>query len=325
MQEAFEDGMLEWLDQCPACGASDGDEYIRAHDMVYGCSSRLWKYSMCEYCGSLYLSPRPSEQYIEKAYASYHTHNSGEGVLGASTKKILSLYLDQGVMAGILWIIVTLIFPIRLYLDAKSRGIKYISQGKVLDYGCGDGVFLSLCNTKKLLAYGTDFDPEAVREARKSGAFVEQGGYEIVKKMSAKEFDLVTISHVIEHVYNLDELLSECYRVLKPGGYLWLETPNPNAKGLRVFKENWRGLEPPRHLVLFSRHVLISKLKKLGFISVKEKYHFFSALYMYLVSIRLQKKSVGICVLVRALFRDIVGLFSNCDSEFITIKCQKKF
>jgi SAM-dependent methyltransferase len=68
------------------------------------------------------------------------------------------------------------------------------------------------------------------------------------------------MSHLIEHVYDPGALLEECYRILKPGGRVVIVTPNTQSVGHRMFGKYWRGLEPPRHIYLFS----IASLKRLG-------------------------------------------------------------
>lgn len=78
-------------------------------------------------------------------------------------------------------------------------------------------------------------------------------------------FDVITLNHVIEHVSDPIELLRSCYRLLKLGGQLWLQTPNIDSLGSRRYGRHWRGLEPPRHLVLFDPVSLRSALHQAGF------------------------------------------------------------
>jgi predicted SAM-dependent methyltransferase len=77
------------------------------------------------------------------------------------------------------------------------------------------------------------------------------------------------MSHIIEHVYDPLEQLRECYRILKPGKYMVLVTPNINALSHRRFKEACRLLEPPRHLHIFSPQALRCLSEKAGFQRLK--------------------------------------------------------
>ena len=78
-------------------------------------------------------------------------------------------------------------------------------------------------------------------------------------------FDVITLNHVIEHVHEPIKVLKLCHELLKPGGQLWLETPNIDSFGYARFKKNWRGLETPRHLILFNRSSLTQAFISAGF------------------------------------------------------------
>ena len=59
-------------------------------------------------------------------------------------------------------------------------------------------------------------------------------------------------------------------RVLRPGGTIWVATPNLDASGRRVFGEDYVQLDAPRHLVLFTRSALRALLARAGFTDVHE-------------------------------------------------------
>jgi SAM-dependent methyltransferase len=89
------------------------------------------------------------------------------------------------------------------------------------------------------------------RARRRHGLHVHLGALsELV--LPGSTFDVVTMSHVIEHVPDPLALLRECHRLLKPGGRLIAVTPNANSLGHHQFGSDWTWLDPPRHLHLFS-------------------------------------------------------------------------
>jgi 2-polyprenyl-3-methyl-5-hydroxy-6-metoxy-1,4-benzoquinol methylase len=78
-------------------------------------------------------------------------------------------------------------------------------------------------------------------------------------------FDAVIMNHVVEHVHDPVRLLKECNRLLRPGGTFVAVTPNAESYGHKAFGSEWRGLEPPRHLFLFSRRTLREVANRAGF------------------------------------------------------------
>lgn len=102
-------------------------------------------------------------------------------------------------------------------------------NGAALDLGCGRGEWLEILGEFKLNASGVDLDEDMLSDCRKLGLKVEQGN--ALTKLSAQvDNSLVLISgfHLAEHLSNVDlqTLVKESYRALKPGGLLILETPN---------------------------------------------------------------------------------------------------
>ena len=65
------------------------------------------------------------------------------------------------------------------------------------------------------------------------------------------------------------EIIQEVYRVLKPGGKLVMLTPNLESLGHKLFNDFWLGLDPPRHLFLFTEKTLLDLTKRSGFKRVK--------------------------------------------------------
>jgi SAM-dependent methyltransferase len=134
----------------------------------------------------------------------------------------------------------------------------------VLDVGCGNGEFLRASSDAGWRSLGCDPDPKTVQRARAGGFEVRLGGIEAWADAGAS-FDAVTLNHVIEHLHDPLGEIAQAWRLLKPGGTIYIETPNVDALGHALYGPAWRGLEPPRHLVLFSWGGLTRVLRKAGF------------------------------------------------------------
>jgi ubiquinone/menaquinone biosynthesis C-methylase UbiE len=107
---------------------------------------------------------------------------------------------------------------------------KKILKGKVLDYGCGAGHFLQqLIKETSLELYGLDFSADSVEETtRKTNQQASVQLFRDFPTMFAdNEFDLITFIETIEHLQDdmLHSTLNEIYRILKPGGKVFITTP----------------------------------------------------------------------------------------------------
>ena len=118
------------------------------------------------------------------------------------------------------------------YIRTANEG-KKISN--LVDLGAFDvfpGKSLSSCAEH---VYGIDINPEAIEISRKNGLNVKRGDVNKRWEFADKSFDVVIVSHIIEHVDNTDHLILEAKRVLKKGGLIVVITPNLAAWFNRIF------------------------------------------------------------------------------------------
>lgn len=289
--------------QCPLCRSEDKETlYGNLKDYLHGTPGE-WTYKRCRNCGLIFLDPRPVQEDIDKAYdcPTYGTHQHDRP---RSALRRLRAYLgkgylankygyDEGVgrfqrMAG--WLI---------YLHPGQRevlncSIMYLPverRGRVLDVGCGSGDILNELRRLRWRVEGVDPDPQAVRlAARNYGLDVEVGTVE-TRDYPPDHFDAVIASHVIEHVYDPVSFLKECWRVLRPGGILVIATPNADSLGHLLFGPDWRVLEPPRHLTVFSSGTLSRAASQAGITSPELRSHARGANGIFYLSRRLRAAS----------------------------------
>jgi methionine biosynthesis protein MetW len=100
---------------------------------------------------------------------------------------------------------------------------------KLLDLGCGNGEFTVKLGKDLSVSdiYGVDISDEAIRMSKEKGVKAIKVDLEAEKlPFPPKFFDLVAAIEVIEHLRYPDNMLAEAWRVLKPGGYFVISTPN---------------------------------------------------------------------------------------------------
>lgn len=276
-----EDG-LERVECCPICGNSDRKLlHAELTDRVFFCAPGKWSLYQCTSCGTGYLDPRPTSDTIALAYKHYFTHNeennNPKSNFANIKRNLRNGYLNYRYKADIqpAWIIgrwIALLWQRKKnQIDESVRHLPNSNNsGLLVDIGCGNGHFLNTAMELGWEAWGVDIDPKAVEIAQKTGARILQGGFPKTG-LPSEHFDIVTLSHVIEHVHDPIAALQEAFRVLKPGGQIWLATPNMDSFGYAHFRENWLALDSPRHLVLFNTISMGMALTKSGFIHVKDK------------------------------------------------------
>lgn len=232
-----------------------------------------------ESCACLWLDPCPSPEDIGLAYDTYYTHAQRPPLVEKAFLQAWGL-MGQLFLAGryrrtvgvvpamvgrALAPLVDAVSTIGLHLELLLRHLPPPAAGMaLLDVGCGDGFALQVLAQVGWRVEGQDVDPKAVAVAKARGLNVRQGPLEDCG-FAASSFDAVTSSHVMEHVHEPESFLREMHRLLVPGGTLVAVTPNVRSANHDRFGSAWRGLEPPRHLVLFTGEALTKLAQRVGF------------------------------------------------------------
>jgi 2-polyprenyl-3-methyl-5-hydroxy-6-metoxy-1,4-benzoquinol methylase len=242
---------------CALCGQKGETLYTGQKDRLF-LGAGLWNLKKCPNrdCGLVWLDPMPLKEDIWKAYLSYYTHapeagqSSVQGRFGQRFELgyIRSRFGYPSSEAGI-W--ARLIGFLIYHREGGSTFVEWKPGGRLLDVGCGAGGYLKFMRSLGWEVEGVEFDPAAVEAARQSGLNVRAGVLE-EQAYPPASFDVITLQHVIEHVPDPVATMVECARLLRPGGKALFFTPNSASLTHRIFKQDWRGLEPPRHLHIFS-------------------------------------------------------------------------
>jgi 2-polyprenyl-3-methyl-5-hydroxy-6-metoxy-1,4-benzoquinol methylase len=142
----------------------------------------------------------------------------------------------------------------------------YRASNHILDVGCGSGHFLKVAIEMGWSAYGTEIASGAFDQLAKLGINSFCGKLESANYAS-EFFDVVYCSEVIEHLLDPIALLREIARILRPGGLLYLTTPNFNSLSRRLLASRWRVFSK-EHICYFTPGSIAGGLCKAGFSNI---------------------------------------------------------
>jgi len=174
-------------------------------------------------------------------------------------------------------------------------------KGKLLDIGAGTGDFLVVAKTDGWQTTGIEPSQKAKTIAINKGVTFADS----LATLEDNSFDVITMWHVLEHVPNLEEYISELKRLLKPSGTIVIAVPNFKSFDANFYGKYWAAFDVPRHLWHFSK-TAIAKLfseKEMKLVEVLPMK--FDSFYVSLLS---EKYKTGKMNFIRAFF---VGLKSN--------------
>jgi len=282
-------GELEYVDRCPVCACERRRPlYGGLEDRLFGAPGR-WDLWRCSDCAAAYLDPRPSRDAIGRAYPGrYYTHcRPAEPRLGGAsglslTVRLRALYLwaatrarpsrDLTTAARMLPLVPRLVRNEASFTTAAAstpRPAGPDGAPRLLDVGCGDATLVARMRDLGWEAEGIDIDPLVVKAAAARGLAVRLATLgDVLQEEPSPRFDTIVLDHVLEHLPDPVESLRIARRLLSPGGFVWIATPNLCSLGHRSFGQAWMPLDPPRHHVLFSPGALNAALRSAGFSSM---------------------------------------------------------
>ncbi len=272
----------EALAACEVCGGTDRPVCLDGlADRIFGVAPGRWQLRRCTACRVAALDPRPTEASIGRAYARYYTHG------GAPERHFIvpgdrpDLPIKRALHADFFnqtyghrlvpalplgrWLIgANPARRARAGQQIRHLPAPHSAGARLLDLGCGNGNFLRVARALGFEAEGIEIDDASGALAREAGFAVHSGPLSSADFEPAR-FEHITLNHVIEHLHQPMRVLRRLLGWLRPGGRLWLQTPNLAARGAARYGVHWRGYESPRHLVLFDAESLCACLAAAGF------------------------------------------------------------
>jgi SAM-dependent methyltransferase len=196
----------------------------------------------CSRCRHLFTTNLPSDDALDAIYSLYSYKKRGL----KSMSKFIFTRMDE----------------------ILSRFDPYRSTNRLLDVGFGSGVVLAVGRDRRWDVFGIERSALAVEQARENGFdHVVEGDF-VTAPYAEGFFDVIVMSELIEHLPDPLPFLSAARKFLRPGGLLYLTTPNGAGLSGRVLSSDWTVVAPPEHLQLFSPESLRATLGRCGFADV---------------------------------------------------------
>ncbi len=298
---------LEYV-KCALCGEREEELLMEAQNTHGSHLITDDKFNLvkCRNCGLIFINPRPKQNEIGRFYEiDYYTTGNR---FKASIEKLITSYFN---------------------LRKKALIEKYKQSRKLIDIGCGAGDFLSSFPSNKWDLYG--IEPNRVGfdlSSKKVEGKIFNNNLSNCK-FQGDYFDVVTMWHAFEHVYDPNKELQEIKRILKEDGVFALAIPNIHSFGFKLGRKNWFHLDSPRHLYHYNSTTINNILNKNGFKvfridfpSVEYPLDLFHSLLNFFRKNKLVRTSLTSPLLIFSLLLKPIGsLFKS--TETMIVFCRK--
>lgn len=240
--------------KCPLCNNIKKNELLIVEELFIP-THKKFEYVLCRNCESLSIIKIPEDlEFYYSNYYSFKEQNIKNNFIYKLIKKnIISksgFFIEK---------ISNLLSKNENYRIRCLAHIEIKPNYKLLDVGCGSGVFVrelnELCGLETLGIdeyLSNDKNPKKNRCLKKS--IFEIKDY----------YNIITFHHSLEHFIDISKIFQKISEILLSEGTCIIRMPNINSEGFKQFKENWFSIHPPYHLNLPSFKIMEYLSKKFG-------------------------------------------------------------
>ena len=218
----------------------------------------------CQDCGLGALSPLPDAGSIPGLYAldDYYTHGETHMPERASS-------FAEKVLTKLAWLA-----DRSRPFEPEQIARRLPTTARICDLGCGHAEYLRRFKELGFDVIGVDPDAAARKQAAAFGVTVLDGTAEdLPSQLQPGTYDLVIMTHALEHCRSPKQAIKNAYTLVKDGGYCYVEVPNCACEHFQTFTVCSEMFDAPRHIYFFTPKSLTGLVERTGF-SVEE--HLFS-------------------------------------------------
>jgi 2-polyprenyl-3-methyl-5-hydroxy-6-metoxy-1,4-benzoquinol methylase len=230
---------------CPLCAAWDFAPVLRAPDATRA-AGPVFQVVRCLQCGLHYTNPRPDANSIAQFYPTdYPPHHKQTRARNPHRWPLLARWTGHPC--------------------PERHTLPVFGTGRLLDFGCGNGIFLQRMAAQGWDVLGLDTSADVVARVQTDFGLPALVGTLPHPHLTPGSFSVITLWHALEHVHQPLAVLRAAYRLLAPGGRLIVATPNVASWPFQLFGQHWFALDLPRHLTHFAPATLRAMLTQASF------------------------------------------------------------
>lgn len=208
-----------------------------------------YNFSICNHCGFYFVNPQPSASDLERYYSEQYF------LVGIAESGTTRTEVHESE---------------RAFVDAVEKTIlKHNPDARTIcEVGCSFGHELSVLQARGFDVVGYEVAPSTATFAR------EHFGLDVhISEFVAQPdaYDVVFMSHVLEHLSDPNSLIEAVYQSLRPNGLLLVVGPNSGSLNSRLFGKHCSWVSPPNHLSYFTPSAQTHLLQRNEFLVVDKQ------------------------------------------------------